>query len=58
MVLAGGQRLFVDPSWIFGIHLGGREQERSWAENLGGALPGEVVVALGAGARGAGGSGE
>lgn len=31
--LANGQQIFVDPSYHFGIVLGGREQQEIWEEN-------------------------
>ena len=31
--LQNGQQLFFDPSYYFGVRLGGREQEGIWAEN-------------------------
>lgn len=32
--LLNGQQLFLDPSFLFGINIGGLEQRRFWEENL------------------------
>jgi hypothetical protein len=44
--LLNGQRIFVDPSYYFGIRLGGHEQEEVWRENRFESRYEEVEVAL------------
>ena len=41
-----GQRIFIDPSYYFGIRLGGHEQEEVWGTNWFESRREEVVVAL------------
>ncbi|MBE5872326.1 MAG: hypothetical protein E7294_13900 [Lachnospiraceae bacterium] len=36
MVLANGQVIFIDPSFYFGINIGGTEKKRIWEENYSG----------------------
>lgn len=40
--LANGQEIFVDPTYHFGIRLGGREQQATWTENWPGAHDAQV----------------
>jgi len=44
--LINGQRIFVDPSYYFGIRLGGREQEEVWEENWFDPRREDVEIAL------------
>lgn len=43
--LDNGQELFIDPSFYFGINIGGAEQRKFWIENLkDGVKPDEIVI--------------
>jgi hypothetical protein len=44
--LLNGQRIFVDPSYYFGIRLGGHEQEEVWEENWFESRREDVKIAL------------
>ncbi|MGG4451215.1 hypothetical protein [Brevibacillus porteri] len=43
--LDNGQELFIDPSFYYGINIGGAEQREFWIENLpDGTKPDEIVI--------------
>lgn len=43
--LYNGQELFIDPSFYYGINIGGGEQRKFWIENLAdGTEPDELVI--------------
>jgi hypothetical protein len=43
--LSNGQELFIDPSFYYGINIGGAEQRKFWLENLAdGTKPDEIVI--------------
>ncbi|ASJ52796.1 hypothetical protein BP422_04040 [Brevibacillus formosus] len=43
--LDNGQELFIDPSFYYGINIGGAEQRKFWIENLpDGTKPDEIVI--------------
>ena len=33
LILANGQIIFIDPSYFWGMHVGGEKQKRIWADN-------------------------
>ncbi|ASA20282.1 hypothetical protein [Paenibacillus donghaensis] len=43
--LENGQELFIDPSFYYGLNIGGAEQRKFWIENLAdGIKPDEIVI--------------
>ncbi|WP_106766555.1 hypothetical protein [Paenibacillus faecalis] len=45
--LDNGQELFIDPSFYYGINIGGGEQRKFWIENLtDGIKPDEIIIEI------------